>query len=153
MKIHLVFAVVLLILPLISCFSQSLEEQLLGNWKLQHDEGMEMFLNSPMIKQLPREDYLRNLEWTNKVLENSFMNFFSLDSMTSTIIDKREIIQDKSFWDIRKADSVITYRIRFFPYVQQSKVLRLTDKELVLIYFNEKEKAETLKSTYKKVEN
>lgn len=153
MKIHLVFAVVLFILPLISCFSQSLEEQLLGNWKLQHDEGMETFLNSPMIKQLPREDYLRNLEWTNKVLENSFMNFFSLDSMTSTIIDKREIIQDKSFWDIRKADSVITYRIRFFPYVQQSKVLRLTDKELVLIYFNEKEKAETFKSTYKKVEN
>jgi hypothetical protein len=130
-----------------------LEEKLLGSWKLQKDEGMDMFLNSSFILQQPREEYNKTIEWTNKVKNNSYMNFYSLDSMTSTVIDRKEIIQDKSSWNIRKEDSVITYKIRFTPFIQQTKVLEITENELILVYYNDKRKVEPFKSIYKKVGN
>jgi len=43
----------------------------------------------------------------------TFKNFYSKDSMTSTILDRKGIIQEKSVWNIRQADSVLTWNIRF----------------------------------------
>lgn len=146
-------AIMLFLIAETNCFSQTVKEQLLGKWKLNEDEGMEMFLNSSFTKQQPREEYNKTIEWTKQVFDNSYMNFYSLDSMTSTVIDRKEIIQDKSTWEIREADSVITYRIRFTPFIQQSKVLKITEDELILVYYNEKQKTEPFKSTYKKVGN
>jgi hypothetical protein len=71
--------------------------------------------------------------------------------MTSTVIDRKDIIQDKWVWNIRKADSVITYQIRFPPFIQQSKVIKINENELVLVYINQKQNIQTLKSTYKKL--
>ena len=146
-------AILLFLIVETNCFSQTLKEQLLGKWKLNEDEAMEIFLNSPLIKQQPKEAYNKTIEWTKQVFDNSYMNFYSLDSMTSTVIDRKEIIQDKSAWKIREADSVITYRIRFTPFIQQSKVLKITEDELVLVYYNKKRKVEPYKSKYKKVGN
>jgi hypothetical protein len=137
----------------VTSLGQSLEEQLLGKWKLVHDEGMEAFLNSPFILQQPREEYNKTVAVTNRVLENSYMDFYSLDSLTSTVIDRKDIIQDKSIWNIRKADSVITYQIRFPPYTQQSKVIKINEQELILVYISQKQNIQTLRSTYKKVES
>jgi hypothetical protein len=153
MKTIIFIALIFVFFSISNSFSQSLKEQLLGNWKLHHDEGMEMFLNSSFILQQPREEYNKTMEWTKQVFDNSYMNFYSLDSMTSTVMDRKEIIQDKSSWEFQESDSVITYKIRFTPFIQQSKVLKITSDELVLIYIDRKSKAETFKSTYRKVGN
>tara|TARA_R110002020_G_scaffold194450_6_gene395307 strand:- start:1871 stop:2095 length:225 start_codon:yes stop_codon:yes gene_type:complete len=73
--------------------------------------------------------------------------------MTSTIIDRTEIIQEKSVWNLRKADSVITWTSRFAPKVLQAKVFKITDQELILIYLNRDRTPGRFKTFYKKVES
>jgi hypothetical protein len=88
--------------------AQSLQEQLLGKWKQTKDEGYDFFINSPEAQGRRKEELDKFYDLMKKHQDQSFKNFYRKDSMTSTIIDRTEIIQEKSVWDIREADSVIT---------------------------------------------
>ena len=82
----------------------------------------------------------------------TFKNFYSKDSMTSTILDRKEIIQEKSVWNIRQADSNITWNIRFAPKVLQAKVIKITNDELILIYLNGDKTLGYFKNFYRRVD-
>ncbi len=132
--------------------AQSLQEQLLGKWKQTKDEGYEFFINTPEAQNGPKEEMDKFYDLIKKYHDQSFKNFFSKDSMTSTIIDRTEIIQEKSVWNIREADSVITWNIRFAPKVLQAKVVKITDQKLILIYLNRDLTLGPFKTHYTKVD-
>ena len=116
--------------------SQSLQEQLLGKWKQTQDEGYDFFINSPEAQSGLKEELDKFYDLMKKHQDQSSKNFYRKDSMTSTIIDRTEIIKEKSVWNIREADSVITWNIRFAPKVLHAKVIKITDQELIFIYLN-----------------
>jgi hypothetical protein len=132
--------------------AQSLQEQLLGKWKQTKDEGYEFFINTPEAQNGPKEEMDKFYDLMKKYQDQSFKNFYSKDSMTSTIVDRTEIIQEKSVWNIREAGSVITWNIRFAPKVLQAKIVKITDQELILIYLNGDRTLGRFKTYYTKVD-
>ncbi|MCH6198778.1 hypothetical protein MMU07_04235 [Aquiflexum sp. LQ15W] len=134
-----------------NCFSQSFEEKLLGKWKLTKDEGFEFFMNTPEAINSSKEEVETFVDWIEKVHDQTFMNFFSLDSMSSTIVDGKKIIQEKSLWNFRYADSVVTWQIRFHPKVLQVKVVKLTENELILVYLDADQKPVRFRNSYQKI--
>jgi len=132
--------------------SQSLQEQLLGKWKQTQDEGYDFFINSPEAQSGLKEELDKFYDLMKKHQDQSSKNFYRKDSMTSTIIDRTEIIQEKSVWNIREADSVITWNIRFAPKVLQAKVIKITDQELIFIYLNGGRTLGRFKTYYTKVD-
>ncbi len=132
--------------------SQSLQEQLLGKWKQTQDEGYDFFINSPEAQSGLKEELDKFYDLMKKHQDQSSKNFYRKDSMTSTIIDRTEIIQEKSVWNIREADSVITWNIRFAPKVLQAKVIKITDQELIFIYLNGDWTLGRFKAYYNKVD-
>ncbi len=132
-------------------FSQSFEERLLGKWKLTKDEGFEFFMNTPEANNASKEEVETYVDWIEKVHEQTFMNFYSLDSMTSTIVDGKKIIQEISLWDFRMADSVVTWQIRFAPKVLQAKVVKLTENELILIYLDREQNLGVFRNSYQRI--
>ena len=149
---YLLFTIGLFFIIFDSC-SQSLESKLLGNWKLTKDEGYEFFINSPEAQNRPSDQMESFFELMEKYHEQSNKNFFSLDSMSSTILDGKNVIQEKSVWNVRQADSVITWTSKFDPKVLQAKILKLTDNELILVYLIQGQTLGKFKTHYRKVED
>lgn len=132
--------------------AQDLQEKLLGKWKLTKDEGYEFFINSLAAQTRPQDEMDKFYDLIERLHNQTFKNFYSKDSMTSTILDRKEIIQEKSVWNIRQADSVITWNIRFAPKVLQAKVIKITNDELILIYLNEDKTLGSFKNFYRRVD-
>ncbi|EAZ81166.1 hypothetical protein [Algoriphagus machipongonensis] len=152
MKRHTLLLGILIFSSIFTLQAQSLQENLLGKWKLTRDEGFEYVANSPEFMAGPQEEKDKFFDWMEEVHSKSYKNFYSLDSMTSTIVDRKEIIQEKSVWNVRKTDSVITWKIRFAPKVIQAKVIKITDQELILGYLNQDQTLGRFKTFYKKEE-
>ncbi len=134
-------------------FSQSLENQLLGKWKLTKDEGYEFFINSPEAQMGDAEQLESFMDMMEDYHANNYKNFYSLDSMTSTILDRREVVQEKSHWNVRAEDSVITWTSQFHPKVLQAKIHRINQEELVLIYLTQNQEPGQFQIHYKKEES
>lgn len=132
--------------------AQNLQDQLLGKWKLTKDEGYLFFINSPTAQSRPEDEMNNFYDLMDRLHDQSYKNFYSRDSMTNTILNRTEIIQEKSIWNIREADSVITWQSKFAPKVLQAKIMKITDKELVLIYLNRGQSLGRFKTHYEKVE-
>lgn len=132
--------------------AQDIQDQLLGKWKLTKDEGYLFFINSPDAQSRPEDEMEKFYELMDRLHDQSYKNFYSRDSMTNTILDRTEIIQEKSIWNIREADSVITWQSKFAPKVLQAKIMKINDKELVLVYLNRDQTLGRFKTHYEKVE-
>lgn len=132
--------------------AQSLQESLIGKWKLTKDEGFEFFINSLTALNRPDDEMEKFYDLMERFHDQSYKNFYSKDSMNLTTIDRTEIIQEKSVWNVREADSVITWKSKFAPKVLQAKVIKITDQELILIYLNRDQTPGRFKTFYKKVE-
>lgn len=132
--------------------SQGLDTKLLGKWKLTKDEGFEFFINAPESQNQPADQQEALFELMERFHNQSFKNFFSLDSMTSTVLDGKNILQEKSIWNVREADSVITWTSQFQPKVLQAKIIKLTENELILTYLLHDQTLGRFKTHYEKVE-
>ena len=126
MKRHTLFLSIFILSSFFTIQAQSLQERLLGKWKLTKDEGFEFFINSPTAQNRPDDEMEKFYDLMERFHDQSYKNFYSKDSMTVTIIDRTEIIQEKSVWNLREADSVITWNSTFAPKVLQAKVFRLS---------------------------
>ena len=131
--------------------AQELEDRILGKWKLTKDEGYLFFINSPEAQSRPEDEMKKFYDLMENLHDQTYKNFYSKDSMTNTILDRTEIIQEKSIWNIREADSVITWQSKFAPKVLQAKVLKITNEELILVYLNRDQTIGRFKTHYKKV--
>lgn len=132
--------------------SQGLDTKLLGKWKLTKDEGFEFFINAPESQNQPADQQEAFFELMERFHDQSFKNFFSLDSMTSTVLDGKNILQEKSIWNVREADSIITWTSQFQPKVLQAKIIKLTENELILTYLLHDQTLGRFKTHYEKVE-
>jgi hypothetical protein len=132
--------------------SQGLDTKLLGKWKLTKDEGFEFFINAPESQNQPADQQEAFFELMERFHNQSFKNFFSLDSMTSTVLDGKNILQEKSIWNVREADSIITWTSQFQPKVLQAKIIKLTENELILTYLLHDQTLGRFKTHYEKVE-
>ncbi len=130
--------------------SQGLDTKLLGKWKLTKDEGFEFFINAPESQNQPADQQEAFFELMERFHDQSFKNFFSLDSMTSTVLDGKNILQEKSIWNVREADSVITWTSQFQPKVLQAKIIKLTENELILTYLLHDQTLGRFKTHYEK---
>jgi hypothetical protein len=124
---------------------------LLGKWKLTKDEDFEFFINAPESQNQPTDQQETFYDLVEKFHEQSYKNFFSLDVMTSTVLDGKNIIQEKSIWNVREADSVITWTSQFQPKVLQAKIIKLTENELILTYLLQDQTLGRFKTHYEKV--
>ena len=90
--------------------AQDLQEKLLGKWKLTKDEGYEFFINSLAAQTRPQDEMDKFYYLIERLHNQTFKNFYSKDSMTSTILDRNEIIQEKSaVYEYKKADYSFFY--------------------------------------------
>ena len=153
MKRHTLFLSFFIFSSYFTIQAQSLQESLLGKWKLTKDEGFEFFITSPTAQNRPDDEMEKFYDLMERFHDQTYKNFYSKDSMTSTIIDQTEIVQERSVWNVREADSVITWASKFAPKVLQAKVLKITDQELILIYLTRDQTPGQFKTIYKKVES
>ena len=141
------------LLSLIACllsldaYSQSeLKQNLLGNWKLEKNEMATILLDA--MQGSPKGNDL-----AQRALAEDRLNFYSGDSLSTTIIDGFEILQDSSIWTLNQRDSVIWWTNRFTPKGQRMKVLELDSENLVLQYLSSNPNAGPWKLFYSKLED
>ena len=56
MKRHTLFLSIFILSSFFTIQAQSLQERLLGKWKLTKDEGFEFFINSPTAQNRPDDE-------------------------------------------------------------------------------------------------
>lgn len=128
-------------------YSQSeLKQNLLGNWKLEKNEMALILLDA--MQGSPK-----GYDLAQRALAEDRLNFYSLDSLSSTIIDGFKVLQDSSIWTLNEKDSVIWWTDRFTPRGQRMKILELDSENLVLQYLPPNKQQRTLRLFYVRLDD
>ncbi|MCS5491968.1 hypothetical protein [Algoriphagus limi] len=108
----------------------SIQNKLLGNWKLELHEPYESFLVSQIVQnQVANDDELWN--WLVKFREEDQMNFFTKDSLIMTVVDKKEYKQIKTTWLFNETDSILSYLDTYSSIPTRLKVSEVTENKLI----------------------
>ncbi|MFD2034258.1 hypothetical protein ACFSKL_05610 [Belliella marina] len=131
-------------------FAQDLKRQLLGKWKLTKNEAYEFSILHSIPNHTDEAALVDIMAWMDDVHENTYMDFFSPDSLRSTLIDKKEIIQYADVWNVSDQDSIITWKTKFPPHVLQAKVIKVND-EILELKFLKNQKVGRYSTHFKKL--
>lgn len=90
----------------------------------------------------------KGYDLAQRAIAEDRLNFYSVDSLSTTIIDGFKILQDSSTWTLNEKDSVIWWTDRFTPKGQRMKILELDSENLVLQYLPSKNEEDGWKLFY-----
>lgn len=119
---------------------------LLGNWKLEKNEMALILLDA--MQGSPK-----GYDLAQRALAEDRLNFYSSDSLSTTIIDGFKVLQDSSIWTLNEKDSVIWWTNRFTPEGQRMKVLELDSRYLVLEHLTRNIQQETWRIFYVRLDD
>ena len=132
MAIKRIFFTTIIALLSFATFSQEIKKKLLGKWKLTKNEAYEFSILHSIPNNTDEAALADIMVWMDNVHENTFMDFFSLDSIKTTVVDKKEILQYADVWNVSEKDSIITWKSKFQPFVIQAKVVKVNEEILEL---------------------